>query len=283
MTTISELISEGEESLKASSPSARLDSTLLLSDILKISKVGLLTGAEREVSVEDAEKYREHIQRRKNFEPVAYIIGEKEFYGLTFLVTPDVLIPRPETELLVEEALKFVSGISGSLRILDLATGSGCIAISIANELKKAKREFNIIASDISREALIIAIENSKRLGVSDCIEFVQSDWFSSIEISKPFHCIVSNPPYIAVGDSRVSKETAFEPKSALYSGNDGLDALRVIVEGAPKFLESGGMLACEIGDGQGELALRLSSKWATTKECLRDLAGRERVVRWVK
>ena len=180
-------------------------------------------------------------------EPVAYIVGEREFFSLEFKVTPAVLIPRPETELLVEFALEQIAPDS-ACRVLDLGTGSGCIAISIAQHRPHA----DIVAVDASVAALEIARDNARRHAVT-AIEFVQSDWFGALS-GRQFDLIVANPPYVAADDPHLERgDVRFEPAAALTGGGDGLACIRLIVASAPQYLRTGGWLAFEHGYDQSE------------------------------
>jgi release factor glutamine methyltransferase len=213
------------------------------------------------------------VDRRAAGEPVAYLTGEREFYGRTFKVTPAVLIPRPETELLVDLALERMprSGIS---RVLELGTGSGCIAIALASERSLAK----IVATDQSLDALAVARRNAFAIHVGN-IAFLQSDWFEGLRRER-FDVIVSNPPYVATGDPHLGEgDLRYEPRTALDGGSDGLDAVRAIVKGARAYLEPGGWLLFEHGHDQAAKARGLLRD-AAYRDIFsaRDLAGIERV-----
>ena len=185
---------------------------------------------------------------------MAYITGEREFWGLTFSVTRDVLVPRPETELLVEEALRFLRHITRP-RILDVGTGSGCIGVSIAYELaKQGVSDYLCTLVDISPQALAIARQNAARHGVSDRVRFVQSSWFDNdVELQPPYDLIVANPPYVSRLEA-VSKELSYEPPSALYSEDDGLHDTKVILGAARRFIGPTGELLLEVGAGKRAL-----------------------------
>lgn len=208
--------------------------------------------------------------RRAGGEPIAYLLGRREFYGRTFRVTPDVLIPRPETELLVERACR---AVTGEATILDLGTGSGCIAITLALERPQA----HLVAADLSAAALAVARDNASRLGA--VLDFVASDWFSALS-PRCFDLIVSNPPYIAAGDVHLSQgDLRFEPAGALTDHADGLAAIRRIVAGAPAHLRPGGRLFFEHGHDQAEAVhTLLAAAGFDGIEQHRDLAGIVRV-----
>jgi release factor glutamine methyltransferase len=187
----------------------------------------------------------ELVKRRRAGEPVAYLTGEREFYGLAFKVTPAVLIPRPETELLVESALDYIPA-GAECRVLDLGTGSGCVAVAIARERPRAR----VTAIDVSTAALAIARENAATHAAA--IEFIESDWFAALA-GRGFGVIVANPPYIAEGDPHLARgDVRYEPSGALVSGPAGLDAIETIVEQARGHLDDGGALLFEHGHLQG-------------------------------
>lgn len=282
MPSRKDLIRFGEEILSATSHTARLDSELLLQRVLELSRLHLLTDPKKPVSPHQEEEFQKLISRRSQGEPVAYLIGTKEFWGYEFLVTKDTLIPRPETEHLLEQALKFLSAYPEDMRIriLDLGTGTGCIAISLARELKKARTHFEIVAADRSTEALSIAKENATRLGVESLVSFVCSDWFQGIPLGEGFHLIVSNPPYVDRSDESISPELAYEPEMALYAEECGLRDLGVIVSEAPSYLVPGGMLITEMGCSQGDEVMGMfEGAGFSGIECYSDLAGLDRGV----
>lgn len=213
------------------------------------------------------------VARRAAGEPVAYITGVREFFSLEFAVTPAVLIPRPETELLVEWALEKILP-SAQARVLDLGTGSGSIAISIAHERPRAQ----VAAVDCSDAALALASANARRHRLAN-VAFTSSDWFSALA-GRRFDCIVANPPYIAAGDAHLARgDLRFEPAAALASGSDGLDAIRLIVAAAPQYLSAGGWIAFEHGYDQAQRCRRLLQDARFTQVFSRaDLAGIERI-----
>jgi len=221
------------------------------------------------------------VERRARHEPLQYILGSTEFWSLEFRVTPDVLIPRPETELLVEEGIRFLRDHTGGL-VLDLCTGSGCVAVSIARELPEA----SVLATDVSAAALDIARENARSNDVAERIVFLEGDLFAALEgrgLDASFDLIVSNPPYIASSDVDVLQPevSLYEPRSALDGGEDGLSFIRRIVEDAPRFLRPGGLLLVEIGNGQAEDVGRLMEgvEGLDGFEVRKDYSGADRVV----
>ncbi len=227
--------------------------------------------------------YMEMVSRRARREPLQYITGTQEFMGLEFEVGPGVLIPRPETELLVEETLKRVSFMGPDINIVDLCTGSGCIAVSIAKVLDDAK----IFATDISGRALDTARRNAARHGVSERIEFLRGDLFSALKnrgLEGKVDIMVSNPPYVAEEDFlKLEPEVKdFEPEEALCAGPDGLNFIKAIIEGAARWLKPGGELLIEIGYGQSD-RVRGLFKDACSFEDIRikkDFSGIDRIVR---
>lgn len=211
-----------------------------------------------EAPAEFAETIAPLVARRALGEPVAYLTGAREFYGRTFRVTPDVLIPRPETELVVSEALACIGGrepgAPGPPVVIDVGTGSGCIAVTIALEHPEAR----IIATDISAAALGVAEENARRLGAADRIAFRHGALLAGVD--EPADLIVSNPPYIATADraSLAVDVVSYEPAAALFAGEDGLSVARQLIAAAPRSLRSGGWLVMEIGFGQADDIARL-------------------------
>jgi release factor glutamine methyltransferase len=242
MTTLDAALHEGAIGL-APSDTARRDAELLLLHAARLTKIDLLTHPEQELSEAQMSAYRAAIARRMRHEPVQYITGTQEFYGRQFIVTPAVLIPRPETEHLVEAVLVLHPAPRG---ILDIGTGSGILAITLALELAKV----TVTATDISSAALPIAQRNAAALGATDRIHFVESDLFAAIPAER-FDCIVSNPPYVPSTEVLEPQVRDYEPASALYAGDDGLAIYRRLLPAAATHLEPGGHLVVEIGHGQ--------------------------------
>ena len=269
--------------LGAGIDSARLDAELLLGCALGMSREELIVAATRKVSVAESDRYEDLLRRRLNREPLAYITGQQEFWSLGFLVSGDVLVPRPETETLVERALKHLAAINNheAPRILELGTGSGAIAVALASELPQAE----IVATEIAPAALQIARRNASRNGVSNAIRFLQGDLFTALdqELEKDFDLILSNPPYIPRGEiAHLGAEVSrWEPRAALDGGVDGLDFYRRIIEEAPGYLRQGGAVAVEIGAAIGSLVLALfrnNPAYGDTR-VYQDYSGRDRVV----
>ena len=266
------------------------EAQIIVAHALGVSRANLIAHAERLLDAEQAQLAQSLFTRRAAGEPIAYLLGTREFYGRQFLVSPATLIPRPETEILVEQALVRLSGHllpairtsagvslsnGGSRpRALDLGTGSGAIAVSLALEFVDAI----VTAADISPNALEIAAENARRLNAD--VEFVLSNWYTHFA-NRKFDLIVSNPPYVAGGDEHLSQgDLRYEPQIALTDeSNDGLSSIRAIVEGAPAHLNAGGWLLFEHGYDQAEAAGELLLKAGFENLiCMNDLAGIARV-----
>lgn len=224
----------------------RLTAELLLAHTLKLDRVRLYTELDRPLEKDELAAYRALIQRRIGGEPTQYLTGMKDFYGRKFQVDARVLIPRPETELLVEAIVKRLK----PQRVLDLCTGSGCIAVTIACELPEA----SVWATDVSGGACAVARANADALGAGSRVTVLEGDLFAAVPQGAKFDVIVSNPPYVKSGElATLQREVQREPKLALDGGPDGLDVVRRIATEAVAWLKAGGSLALEIGDGQGD------------------------------
>jgi len=256
--------------LQAGLPLEPLENRILLCHALGLSRVGLITNAERRVTAEEAARLAALVERRLAGEPIAYIVGQREFYGLPFRVSPAVLIPRPDTELIVELSLE---RLAPRARMLDMGTGSGAIAVAVAHTRPDAQ----VTALDLSDEALAVARANAAANGAQ--VRFLRSDWFGALD-GDTFDLIASNPPYIASGDEHlVQGDLRFEPSGALTDFGDGLSALRTIVDGAPAHLEQGGWLLLEHGYDQAAAVRDLLAQAGYTEvRSWRDLGGIERV-----
>lgn len=275
--TLNDLLRQGAEALAATlglePREARLEAQILHCHALGVSRAWLISH-DRDVLTDAAGKVcSDLLARRLAGEPIAYIVGEREFFGLVFKTTPAVLIPRPETELLVELALARLAG-NQSCKVLDLGTGSGAIAVSIA----KNRQQAEVTAVDQSAEALAVARENVVRLEVPN-LRLLHSDWFGALG-GETFDLIVSNPPYVEAADPHLQRgDVRFEPLSALASGADGLDDIRRIAAAAPLHLRPGGWLLFEHGYNQGEGCRQILRQQGFLQvETIRDLAGLERV-----
>jgi release factor glutamine methyltransferase len=272
-TEVAALITEGVARLQRVTDQARLEAEILLGAALGRSRAWLLAhGDERILDCDATDRYEAYITRRSHGEPVAYILGEKEFWSLTLAVSPDVLVPRPETELVVELALQRLAGDSQA-RIVDLGTGSGAIALAVAQERPRT----NVIGTDISAQALAIATRNAARLQLTN-VMFRAGSWFAPVA-GERFDLVLSNPPYIADDDPRVEAAVRrHEPRGALFAGVDGLAAVRSIAAAAGSHLVPGGGLILEHGDTQGRAVRELlADAGFVAVTTHRDLAGLER------
>ncbi|HEY4375263.1 MAG TPA: peptide chain release factor N(5)-glutamine methyltransferase [Burkholderiales bacterium] len=250
------------------------EARLLLAEASGIATAILAAFPEREVEAQAAAHYLEMAQRRRNGEPVAYILGRREFYSREFAVTPDTLIPRPETELLVELALQRIDLQAANVSVLDLGTGSGAVAISIACEAKNTQ----VTAVDLSEGALAVARANAAHLAAQP-VRMLRSDWFAALG-GERFDLIVGNPPYVAAGNAHLGQgDLRFEPATALASGNDGLDAIRAITAQAPRHLNPGAWLLLEHGYDQGPACRELlAAAGLLEARTWTDLAGLDRI-----
>jgi release factor glutamine methyltransferase len=257
-------------SLLAASELPPLEAQVLAAHALGLSRANVLSDQGRALIDDEARRVERLFLRRRAGEPVAYLTGEREFFGLSLTITNDVLIPRPETELLVALALELAPA---GARVLDLGTGSGAVAIAIAHEEPDAE----VVAVDASADALAVARENARRHGAT--IRFVYGDWFAGLA-GQRFDVIVANPPYIAEGDAHLEQgDLRFEPRAALVSGPDGLDAIRAIVARAQEHLVPGGWLLFEHGYDQGERCRSLLAMYGYNEaQTWPDLAGVQRV-----
>ena len=250
-----------------------VDAQALLAHVLGCARTWLVAHNDDPLPRLQADAFFALAKRRRAGEPVAYLTGTREFWGLSLRVTPDVLIPRPETETLVELVLEWLPR-DGAPRVLDLGTGSGAIALAIAAERPHAR----VIATDASAAALAVARDNAARLALAN-VEFGHADWYDGVP-GGPFDLIVSNPPYVAAGDPHLSVgDLRYEPAGALASGVDGLAALRTIIGGAPMRLAAGGALAVEHGYNQSPAVQDLLREAGFSRITVRrDLAGIPRV-----
>ncbi|MGQ9500185.1 MAG: peptide chain release factor N(5)-glutamine methyltransferase [Dissulfurimicrobium sp.] len=261
----------------------QIEAETILAHILKKDRLWLYLNPQEDLPPDILIKYRKSIERRTLYEPVAYITGEKEFWSFSFKVTKDTLIPRPETELLVETALSIINDEMLEPRlILDVGTGSGILAVSLAHELPAMT---SFIATDISYDALLVAKENALRHGVASRINFIQTDWLGAFKKGNApcFDMIVSNPPYVAldIKDTLPPDIILYEPHKALFGGADGLeDISRLIVESAC-VLKTGGWFICEIGWDQGDVVSKMADESGLYSKIsiLRDIAGNARAL----
>lgn len=262
--TLGEALAEARRSIPAN------EARLLLQHVTGATSASLAAYPERGLAAPQAARYAELVGRRAHGEPIAYLVGRREFYGREFAVSPAVLIPRPETELLVECGLAKLRRIQRP-RVLDLGAGSGCVAITLALETSA-----DVTAVDLSEQALAVAGGNAARLGAK--LQFVRSDWFAAV--TGLFHLIVANPPYVAEGDVHLGEgDLRFEPPMALACGADGLSAIRRIVADAHRYLLPGGWLFLEHGYDQAEAVYELlAAVGFSAIEQHRDFAGIVRI-----
>jgi release factor glutamine methyltransferase len=268
------LLAEGTARLRAAGPAGatpELDAQLLLAHVLDVPRVRLSSHPEAPAAPERIQQYRELLVRRIAGEPLAYLLGRKEFWSLALAVTAQVLIPRPETELLVERALSVVP--AARARVADLGTGSGALALALAAE----RPHWGIVATDVSAPALSVARANAARLAPGR-IELRQGDWYEALA-GERFDLLLSNPPYVAADDPVLLGPLRYEPRGALTSGADALACLRNLAHGAAQHLVPGGWLLLEHGATQGD-AVRRELVLAGLRHVRshRDLAGHERM-----
>lgn len=277
MTVSEELKSAAKKLEMGSIANHAREAASLLEFVLKHDKAFLIAHPEYELSADEADKFDIVVNRRANREPFQYIVRKQEFYGLDFLVTPDVLIPRAETEILVEEAIKILGNRENG-RFCEIGVGSGCISISILANVPQA----SAVGADISPEALNVARMNAESHGVADRLDLRISNVFNDLDAER-FDFVVSNPPYVPLADfdTLQAEVRNFEPEIALVGGSDGLSIIRRIIGDAPKFLVDNGVLLIEIGWDQSERVRQLFDKeiWREVV-FLPDLQGFPRIVR---
>jgi release factor glutamine methyltransferase len=250
--SIGTALSEAARTLAANISEPRLDAALLMSHVIRRDRAFLIAHPAATIAEPQLKEFEVLIARRAQGEPLQYITGHQEFFKLDFEVTPDVLIPRPETELIVEAALELVDP-NAAFVFADLGTGSGCLAVSILNECREARA----LAIDISEPALQIAQRNAERHRVADRLRLIQSDLFDAISVNETLDLIVSNPPYVSDDEMKtLQREVQREPQAALAGGSDGLALIRRLLLEAPGHLRPGGYLVFEFGINQ-ELAIR--------------------------
>ena len=258
--------------VQAGLPLAPLENRILLCEATGLTRVQLITQGDRALTADEAQRLDDLVTRRLRGEPIAYIVGRREFFGLDFQVGPAVLIPRPDTELIVELALERLP--QGPARLLDMGTGSGAIAVAVAH----TRPDADVTALDVSPDALAVAQANAAANHAR--VRFLESSWFDALAAGESFDVIASNPPYIAAGDDHLSQgDLRFEPVGALTDHADGLSALRIIVAGGPRHLVPGGWLLLEHGyDQAAAVRALLVDAGYTDVQSWQDLAGIERV-----
>ena len=282
--TIRESLAWAEATLKVQGiPDARLSAELILGLELGLDRIGLLTASNRSLPEGTWEPFEKKIIRRGRDEPVAYLLGEKEFWSLPFNVNPSVLIPRPETELLVEEALELLKEHPDFKTIGEAGTGSGAVIVALAKSMSPS-RALQFWATDLSWPALQTARENARRHGVLEKIFFIQGDWLSGLSVKEPWlDLLLSNPPYVAEQEILQLPRTvkAYEPLKALRGGQDGLEGLRIIFNQAKGRLKKGAWLLLEIGETQAEPVIALARGHHFSRISIRrDYAGKDRILR---
>jgi release factor glutamine methyltransferase len=255
----------------------RLDAEVLLAHASSSTRIQLIVNAKSPLGPEKLGRFREMVKRRRAREPTAYILGAREFYGRAFRVDRRVLVPRPDTEALVEVALDRTRPLSMSMRALDLCTGSGCVALTLARERPTS----SVIAADVSEDALAVARDNAARLGAYN-VAIRRGDLFDALDPALRFDLVTGNAPYISSSEiSTLAPDVRdFEPRLALDGGDDGLAVVRRIVQSAPEYLRSAGVLAVEVGKGQAPIVAELFARAGFSEvELGRDYARVERVV----
>lgn len=263
-------------------PDPRLSAELLLGSVLGLDRLGLLLSFDQILRESERRSFEEKVLRRARHEPIAYLTGQKEFWSLDFEVNPNVLIPRPETELLVEETLKIFSDQPENKTVVELGTGSGAVAVASAKSVSDPTT-LHFLATDFSRPALQTAQRNAARHGVEKIISFVQGDWLAPFSSQRRWiDLLISNPPYVSDAETLHLPLTVkgYEPYKALSGGPSGLKALQAIIEQAGRHLKKGGWLVLEIGETQARQVLRLArDHFFNSLSIRRDYAGKDRVL----
>ena len=272
MTTVAKLLQKAEQSINCSE-SARLDAEILFCDVMQFDRSRIYSHPEQIVPDDKLLLFQSLIEQRQQGRPIAHLTGKKEFWSLEFAINEDTLIPRPETELLVETALQMIPD-DASFNILDLGTGSGAIAIAIASERPSCK----IVATDINTNTLAMAMKNAETHQLGN-IQFYLSDWYQNIPLQS-FDLIVSNPPYIKQDDEHLSQgDVRYEPELALVSGADGMQAINMILEDANQYLASDAYLLIEHGYDQKQLVQEAFLKHDFKQlKTFQDLSGQDRM-----
>lgn len=283
--TIKDILDYGGKELTDTSLTPVLDSEIILSHVLQRSRAFLRGFDDKVVNKEQIEVFNQLLLKRKQRVPIAYLTNNKEFFSLDFFVNESVLIPRPETELLVEEAITFINQKNSTLNIIDLGTGSGCIAVSVAVFFKTSgiSKDSKMIAVDKHLEALKVARTNATKHGVDTLITFSESNWFSEISEELKFDLILANPPYISRDEDIHCKDILHEPHSALFAEKEGFADLEKIILSLDQRLKTGGIFLCETGETQCEKLMNFCNKSLRREhkfEILSDLSNKNRFIK---
>jgi release factor glutamine methyltransferase len=279
MKTIAAWLNAAAAALAGTSETPTLDAQVLLAHNLEKPRTWILAHPEVELNSGQANRFNTDLERLQNGESLPYILGRQEFFGLNFLITPEVLIPRPETELVVEEALGWLRQHPGACRAIDVGTGSGCLAITLAVHLPN----LHILATDRSWAALNVARQNAERHGVSNCVDFLQADLLSAIQVTNSsFHLLAANLPYIPTETLQDLPVYGNEPTLALDGGPGGTELIGRLLRQAPARLHPEGLLLLEIEYRQGQKVLQLAQEAFphARVNLLPDLAGHDRVIK---
>ena len=270
MKAIARALADAARQLDKSSDTARLDSELLMAEALHIDRDKLiLAPPDRKVP----DRFWDMVERRKEGEPVAYITGRRAFWNIELHVGPGVLVPRPDSEVLIAAAIEHFEGADGPQRVLDLGTGPGTLVLAALDVWPEA----NGLGTDVSRQALAYAAANARRLGFENRVKLAQGNWAEGL--LETFDLILCNPPYIAEGSELGPGVREYEPDEALFAGREGLDAYRALAPQLPHLLNRGGLAAVEIGHDQAKPVTRLLARDGLKAKVARDLAGRDRAV----
>lgn len=279
MRQLKEILSQIKTKLEeAGTPSAELDACLLVGHVLGMDRLAMMIEPERLVRESEENAIDILLQRRLQREPLSHILGHREFWSLDFKVTKDTLIPRPDSETLIEAALKNIKDRQKALKLLDLGTGTGCLLLSLLSEMPQAQG----LGIDNSHKALAVARENAENLGLEKRSHFIQSDWDKNLAPEEKFDLILCNPPYIALSEKpELTRDVMdYEPAGALFAGRDGLDDYRKLARIIPRRLSAGGLALLEIGHQQAfDVLSLLRAEGLEQMEIFRDLGQRDRVI----
>lgn len=278
MSTYKDIIIENKDKLQNVSSISQREVEIILEFLTKKDHLYFVKNPDEKIDDDVVINLKSLIKKREKGAPLEYITHNKEFYGLNFFVNQSVLIPRPETEMLVEEAFNFLEN-KNDFSILDLGTGSGAIAVSLAKLLKDRGGKFRIVATDKSLKAIKVARRNAIQNNVKSKIKFKESNWFENVD--EKYDVIISNPPYVKKNDIKIFPFLSYEPKEALFSGEDGLDDIKFLLKNILNYLNVGGLFLCEFGSDQKENIEKEigENKKVKNFRILNDLAGLPRVL----